>query len=284
MKHILTFTVFVILVLSIPGVWASSLVLQSTISLAPNLELTSSNYHPQGLGYDPVANELLYVQQSAKMIHRTDMIGNYLGSVSINYSYVNGIASDGTYYYFTDYAGNASSPDLFRVLKNGTGVTQISTEIAAYGAYPIDVREGKLYRTNVSTSYSYSMLNQIRVSSASTPDTVERTMNISTSYGIADFTVDVANDSIWLLEYTGSSSIKRYSLSTGTLLETFSLGLDGLDAGLTNANGKLYYYDWVYGNSTLKIYDIQGLSSVPEPATWLLFTSVLGILAFARKR
>lgn len=263
--------------MAVPGlIMASSLVLQNTISLSTNLSYASSNFHPQGIGYDPVANELLYVQQSSQRIDLTDMNGNYLGSVSTGYNYTTSVASDGTYYYFSDYQGNTGGLDLFRIAKTGGSVTSISTETAAYGGYPLDVRGGKIYRGNFSTSYDYSMINQIRVANISAPDTILNTINITSPYGIADFAIDLDSNSIWVLDYTSSASIRRYALTGGTALETWSLGVDGTCAGLTYANGKLYYYSWVSGSgSQLKIYQTN-VGSVPEPVSLIL----LGIGAF----
>ncbi len=116
-------------------------------SLNSALSDSSSNFHPQGLGYDPIANELLYMQQSANAIFRTDLNGTLLGSRTIGTINTNGsgtsstanhavsVASDGIFYYFSDYTCNTGCFDLHRIGISGGTSTNISNETAAFGGY-----------------------------------------------------------------------------------------------------------------------------------------------------
>jgi hypothetical protein len=244
----------------------------SIITLSNTLSDPHSNFHPQGLGYDPVANELLFIQQSDRSIRRTDMAGNLVGSVSVNLHHTTSVASDGTNYYVSDYTSNSGGLDLHRVTSSGS-VTNISSERASYGGYPIDVRGGIIYRTNHSNSYNWSNLSQVRVASLSSPDSITSTINLNGTNGIGDIAVDDVSGNIWIIDYSNNASLRRFDMS-GNQLDSFALGLDGLDAGITYANGKLYYYDWKSGSgSTLTTFTINGVASstaIPEPSTWLL--------------
>lgn len=266
------------------SVQAATLTLDSTTNLAAQFELPRNNFHPQGLGYDESANELLFMQQSSKLIVRSDLSGNLVGTVGIDRNYSTSVAADATHYYYADYTGNASRPDLYAVNKTTGAETQLSSEVAAYGGYPIEVRDGTLYRTNISTFYSWGSFSTIRISDISAPDTVTGTVTLATSAGIGDFAVDSTRNEIWTIDFAGSASIRRFDLATGDLLDSFTLDLDGLTAGLTFANDKLYYYDWENGNSTLSAYSIGGVSPVPLPAGLPLLLAGLGGLALLRRR
>ena len=43
-----------------------------------------------------------------------------------------------------------------------------------------------------------------------------------------------------MIDYTASATLRRFDLTTGNELDSFALGIDGLTAGLTYANDKLY--------------------------------------------
>ena len=81
-----------------------------------------------------------------------------------------------------------------------------------------------------------------------------QTLTLSGTAGIGDFGIDHDNGWIWVLEYTASADVHRYDLATGALLQTYALGVDGLTAGLTYGDGKLFIWDWVQNNSTLTVY------------------------------
>jgi len=277
----------------------AGLTLSSSYALAAGLGASSSNFNPQGMGFDASANELLFVQQSTNSIVRTDLSGNIVGTRTIGaiqYSgsgttntanHVVSVAADADYYYFSDYTANSNGKDIYRIGKTTGAASVISAETAAFGGDPIDVRGGMLYRTNSSSTYGFSNLHQIRTSSIAAPDTTLATLTLGGA-GIADFAVDTLHSSIWVLDYLASASIRRFDISTGALLDTYALGVDGLTAGLTYANNKLYYYDWNQGNgSVLKTY-ATGLadapSAVPEPSSLLLLGAAMGALFFVRRR
>ena len=133
----------ILLPLSLANVsYAGVLTLDYTNTLSNQLSDTNSNFHPQGLGYDTSSNELLFMQQSAQKIFKTDLNGFVTGSVSTGYHHNTSVAADGSNYYFSDYTGNASYRDLYSIDKSTNSVSQLSAEIAAYGGYPIDVRDG----------------------------------------------------------------------------------------------------------------------------------------------
>jgi len=270
---------------------ATTLTLDNTYLLDNSLADTRSNFSPQGLGYDTGSGELLFLQQSSKTVYRTDLSGNINGSLALGVTQYNpsgnsavpnfttSIAGDGTNYYFSDYTNNSGGYDLYSADKTSGSPSAISAEVAAYGGYPIDVRDGLLYRTNNSTTYNWSGLNTIRISSIATPDTILGTVTLAGSVGIGDIAVDSLNNNIWTIDYTSGASVRRFDLTTGVLLDSFSLGLDGLTGGITYADNKLYYYDWNNGSgSTLSAYSVSGIAAVPLPASLPLLAGVLALL------
>lgn len=278
-----------------PIALADTLSLVNTVNLPAQFSAGECNFNPQGLGVDEGASELLFAQQCNHPIYRTDLDGNLLGSVAVDQEYVTDVAADGSYYYFSDYTTNASGIDLRRMPKAGPPSAAFSAETAAYGGYPIDLRGGQIYRTEPSSNYDWSDLNQVRVANIGTPDSIDRTVTLSGLNGMGDFAVDLDGGNLWVLEWSGGR-ILRYDLQNGGApLDSFSLGLEGQTAGLTYFNGRLYYYDWVASSgSTLRIYDIARVAgparvtAVPVPAasTWSLAAAalLLGFVALRRMR
>jgi hypothetical protein len=274
-----------------PIALADTLSLVNTVNLPAQFSSSDCNFHPQGLGVDEGASELLFAQQCSHPIYRTDLDGNLLGSVAVDRSYITSVAADATYYYFADYTGNSSTNDLYRMPKSGPPSATISSAIAAYGGYPIDVRGGVLYRANDSTQYDWSDLNQVRFANVATPDTITNTISLSGLNGMGDFAVDLDGGNLWVLEWSGGR-ILRYDLQNGGApLDSFSLGLEGQTAGLTYFNGRLYYYDWVASSgSTLRIYSVsrgatvvKAPAPVPAASTWSVAAAAL-LLAFVARR
>jgi hypothetical protein len=147
------------------------------------------------------------------------------------------------------------------------------------------VRDGTLYRTNISTTYNWANLNQIRISSLATPDAGIQTVTLATGAGIGDIAVDKARNNVWMIDYTASATLRRFDLATGDELDSFGLGLDGLTAGLTYANDKLYYYDWNSGSgSALSVFALAGFTEVPEAGTLAIFCLGLAGLGYARRK
>lgn len=247
----------------------------------------ASNFHPQGLGYDSSSQELLFMQQSAGSLFRTDLSGTITGTQATGHHHTTSVASDQNYYYFSDYTGNSRDTDLYAIDKASGGVTALSSEVTAYGGYPIDVRAGNLYRTENTINYDWGSLSHIRVSALTSVDTIVDTIALATSNGIGDIAVDHINNSVWIIDYAATAQLREFDLTTGNELASFALGLDGLTAGLTYANNKLYYYDWNSGSaSTLSAYSITRTQpqTIPEPVPIILYSIGLVALAVARKQ
>ena len=253
--------------------------ISSITTLSNVLSNPRNNFNPQGLGYDPEANELLFSQQRSRAIFRTDLSGTVLGSVSINGNHSVSAAADSNNYYYSDYTTNRHGLDLLAVPKSGGAEFGFSTERLAFGGYPIDVRNGLLYRTDLeSTTYTYSNLNQIRISSIGSPDTITNTLTLPGVVGIGDFAIDTTNNAIWTLDYAASALIRKFDLNSGAFLDSYDFGLDGLTAGLTVDNGgNLYHYDWNSGSgSVLTTFSQLTTGAVPEPTTLLVWSGLFG--------
>ena len=260
--------------------------LDHTVNLNDALADTASNFSPQSLGYDTATNELLFFQQSSKIIYRTDLSGTIQGALNVNLNHSTSVAGDGGKYFASDYTGNGSGTDIFSVNKT-TGATQgITLETAAVGGYPIDVRNSVLYRTNNTLwgtcGYDWGCLDQILISSINSVDNISQTVSLSNANGIGDIAVDYVNNQIWTIDYSASALLRQFDLTSGNEIASFDYGLDGLTSGITYANDKLYYYDWNSGSgSTLSRFSLNSVD-VPEPSTLAIFA--LGMIGLASRR
>ena len=161
-----------------------------------------------------------------------------------------------TQYFVADYTSNAGGPDLFRFTTAGTA-TQASTEVTAYGGYPLAVGNGILYRGNPSASYDWSTVNKIRVSSVTTPDTITATLQPGIG-GIEDMAWD--GFALWALGYTTDSStatainLYRINAATGAVLASYlnvaNSGAGRRAAGVEFLNNKLYIFNWSSGGTS----------------------------------
>ena len=134
---------------------AGTPVLEHTYALGAELSHPKNNFYPQGLGVDAATSELLFAQQGSQVIVRTNLAGTVLGTVDLsgNINYTTSVAASADRYYYSDYTSNTGGPDLWSFPKTGGGNLQEGADIAAFGGYPIDIRGGKMYRTQVSNSY-----------------------------------------------------------------------------------------------------------------------------------
>jgi hypothetical protein len=88
-----------------------------------------------------------------------------------------------------------------------------------------------------------------------------------------------------VIDYTASATLRRFNLTTGNELDSFALGIDGQTTGLTYANDKLYYYDWVSGSgSTLSVFALPGFTEVPEASALAIFCIGFAGMAYARRK
>ncbi len=247
----------------------------------------AANFHPQGLGYDTETDQLLFMQQSSQTIFATSLTGAIESTQAIGFQNTTSVAGDGGDYYFSDYSGNVLGLDLYAYDKATSSASVLSSEIAAYGGYPIDARDGTLYRTGPSTSYDWGDLDTLRISSIAAPDVILRTTALATTAGIGDLAIDTGRNAVWVLDYSATASIRVFDLLTGSLQETFALGLDGLDAGLTYADDRLYYYNWRSGSgSTLSVYGVTPPTpptETPLPGTAALLAAALGAAGALRR-
>ncbi len=243
-------------ILAAPTAYAQTLTPSATYSLPSQLENASCNFCPQGLGIDEASQRLLYAQYNSGTVWSTDLSGANLQSFAtgIKTNFTSVAAWDGDVYY-TDYSSNSSGPDMWRIDLPGGTQSQYSTFTTAYGGFPIDIRNGELYRTNLwSSSYTWANLNQMSITNVATPNGGTRTFSLSGTNGVGDFAVDLDSNSIWVLEYSASARIHQYDINSTARLATYTAVGDGLTAGLTYYNGNLYYYDHSTSNSTLTVF------------------------------
>ncbi len=249
---------YITLVLALASTTAGAQTLNATAtySLPSTLSAPSSNFHPQGLGVDESTGRLVYAQQNQNTLYSSALNGSDVQVFSnAAWDHTTSVAAWQGQVYFTDYRSNAGGQDMYKAtVPSGTRVAY-GSYIAAYGGFPLDIRGGELYRTNLPSSYSWAGLNQMVITNVATPNGGSRTFTLNFTSGVGDFGVDLDSNSIWVLEYSSSARIHRYDITSTQLLSTSQVVGDGLDAGLTYYNGNLYYYDWQSGSgSTLTVF------------------------------
>ena len=149
---------------------AGALTLNNTYTLSAALSAGSGNYHPQGMGYDEAANELIFAQQSGNSIVRTNLTGTVLGTRTIGAipftgsstagtaNHVVSVAADAGNYYFSDYTSNSGGRDLYKLGKTTGAATAVGNETAGMPVmFHTDVNGVKAFCASKSAAGSSSL-------------------------------------------------------------------------------------------------------------------------------
>jgi hypothetical protein len=232
----------------------------STITLDVQMSGIHSNFHPQGMTYDPSLAQFVLALQGPTNLWRVNTNGTVGSKVALttsgqnSFNYMTAIAADANNFYISDYTCNNSCPDFFKVAKGGGAPTQNSTDTAAYGGYPVAIgNNSALYRGNiVSNTYDWTGVTQIRVSNLASVDTITATLSTSISQGIGDLAWD--GSALWALGYCKDAtpncpaSLFKIDPLTGSLIETDkSVYLPSgnlIPAGLAYDSGYLYVLNY----------------------------------------
>jgi len=87
-------------------------------NLPSSLSDSSSNFHPQGLGVDEAAGELIYAQQSLRQIATGSLDGQFIrqttGLSTSNSNHITSVAVRNGEFYYSDYTSNSSGQDMWR--------------------------------------------------------------------------------------------------------------------------------------------------------------------------
>ncbi|MFT6819155.1 MAG: hypothetical protein ACJATT_002976 [Myxococcota bacterium] len=203
-------------------------------NLPSDLERSSNNYHPQGLGVNEDTGELLYAQQSARTVSIGTLDGQILRTVGSIRNYTTSVAYHDGRLYYSDYQGNSGGEDMWSInVASGGSEVRYGTDVAAYGGFPMDIRDGILYRTELSTTYGWSNLNELWVSPVGSPNSFLRQLTLDVPSGIGDIAVDLERNSVWVLDYTANARVREFDLDTGAAMAQYQVVGDGLDAGIT---------------------------------------------------
>jgi hypothetical protein len=236
------------------------LAVTGTITLDKQMSGINTNFHPQGMTYDPNLGQFVLALQGPTKLWRVNMNGTVGSTVSLSpsgsnsFNYMTAIAADATNFYVSDYTCNASCPDFFFVAKAGGAPTKDSADIAAYGGYPVAIGNfGTLYRGNIiNNTYDWTGINQIRVSNLASVDTIQTTLTTTIAQGIGDLTWD--GSALWALGYCHDgvagckANLFKIDPSTGSILETdnavYTPSGSLIPAGLAYSNGVLYVLNY----------------------------------------
>jgi NDP-sugar pyrophosphorylase family protein len=221
---------------------------QYTLPLA--LSQGNSSFYLQSLGIDESTEQFVFSQYSAHRFATLPIAGGPVAYITADKNHLTGGAVHGGYLYFVSFTSNASGQDMHRTLVSGGSSTTYGTDVAAYGGFPIDIRDGVLYRTELSNSYNWTNLDQLWVSNVGTPNSFLRQVTVPSPNGIGDMAVDLDSNSLWVLEWADSAKIRQHDLDTGALIQEFQTVGDGKTAGITYYNGQLFYYDYVSTSSS----------------------------------
>ena len=93
-------------------------------------------------------------------------------------------------YFVSDYQANSGGDDLYRVSPNGSKAVA-SSERGAYGGYPLTMYgDETLVRGELSSTYSWARMEQLRFASRARLDAITRTVTTDVPSGIGDLCYD----------------------------------------------------------------------------------------------
>jgi hypothetical protein len=236
-----------------------------------------NNFHPQSLAYDPTTGFLVYAPQGPTELRFTNQSGVLQATTQLtqvgnnSMYYTTGIAIDSTYLFISDYTCNNGCTDLVRYTRSGNfGITNginPTFEVQAYGGYPLEIGGGNLFRGNFSNDYTWTSINQIRVSPITSADNIIRTINTNVPRGIGDLAWD--GSALWAMSYS--------EYETGNPIRTVDLYRIDPNTGATLESYTSVYTDpsplrpagVAYGNNSLWIFDYSETAGVPGKLTQL---------------
>jgi len=211
----------------------------------------SSNFHPQGMCYDPKTKNLALQLQSDRYIRFLDANnGASKGSISTGMHHSTSVACSPTDYYIADYTGNSGMQDMYKVTRAGSKSNYGSLKVG-YGGFPLVVVGSQMVRTEHSTTYNWNNLDELKFSSLSTPDSITASTRTGISGGIGGLCYSGLN--IFALGWTtstGGFKVHRLNDKTNTLESTFSGSCSsGSASAIACSSTELWVYCWVNTNS-----------------------------------
>ena len=238
--------------------------MSSSVTLDPAWSANvDNNFHPQGMTYDASDGNFVLALQGPAQLRVVTLAGSLAKTVSLSqsgsnsFNYLTSVAADANYYYVSDYTCNNGCPDFFRVGKNGGSPSNISSDVQAYGGYPVAIGGSTLYRGSIiNNTYDWTNLNQIRISDINTPDSITKTISVAIARGIGDLAWD--GTALWVLGYSHDPSPNRqvdlYKIdpSNGATLASYpnvyNPGSPYNPSGLAYANNALYVLNYSESN------------------------------------